>query len=180
MLKSEGILSFLKKTLLMREKSYPLDIFSHNIPKQAIFLLFKTQPDDGTAWFFFLLFLALCCLESLNPSSLLQVHNRKPLGASFRSLVPPWTPHAGRSSFPRSLNKADSHPAQQSKCLLSNMAVSPLHATEDPDAGSTELDICTFEINIKHEVIPSIVCSFFFSLGLIYCFLGMYTCWFYH
>lgn len=55
------------------------------------------------------------------------------------------------------------------------MAVSFLHATEDPDAGSAELDICTFEINIKHEVIPSIVSSFFFSLGLIYCFFG-YRC----
>lgn len=55
------------------------------------------------------------------------------------------------------------------------MAVSSLHATEDPDAGSAELDLCTFEINLKHEVIPSIVCSFFFSLGLVYCFFG-YRC----
>lgn len=31
MLKSEGILCFLKKILLMRKKSHPLDIFSHRI-----------------------------------------------------------------------------------------------------------------------------------------------------
>lgn len=59
------------------------------------------------------------------------------------------------------------------------MEVSSFHATEDPDTSSAELDICTFEMNIKHEVIPSVVCSFFFSLGLIYCFFGTYSSRFY-
>lgn len=66
-----------------------------------------------SALLFFSTFLTLCCLESSQHSSLLQVHNRKQLGASFGSLVPPWTPHAGRRSFPFSLNKADSHSARQ-------------------------------------------------------------------
>lgn len=56
------------------------------------------------------------------------------------------------------------------------MAVSSLYATEEPEAGLAEVDICTLEINIKYEVIPSIVCSVFFSLGFIYCFFGMYYC----
>ena len=52
------------------------------------------------------------------------------------------------------------------------MAVSSLSVTAEPEVGSAEVDICELEININYEVIPSIVCSVFFSLGLIYCFLG--------
>ncbi len=55
------------------------------------------------------------------------------------------------------------------------MAVTSLYVTEEPGAGLAELDMCTFEINIKYEVIPSIVCAACFSLGLIYCFFSMYS-----
>ncbi|XP_070766987.1 transmembrane protein 198-like [Enoplosus armatus] len=55
------------------------------------------------------------------------------------------------------------------------MAVTSLYATEEPGAGLAEVDICTLEINIKYEVIPSIVCSVCLSFGLIYCFFG-YRC----
>lgn len=55
------------------------------------------------------------------------------------------------------------------------MAVSSLYATEAPEAGLAEVDICTLEINIMDEI-PSIVFLFFFSLGLIYWFYGMYYC----
>ncbi|XP_044068560.1 transmembrane protein 198-like [Siniperca chuatsi] len=55
------------------------------------------------------------------------------------------------------------------------MAVTSLYATEEPGAGLAEADICTLEINIKYEVIPSIVCSVCLSFGLIYCFFG-YRC----
>ncbi|TMS15803.1 Transmembrane protein 198 [Larimichthys crocea] len=55
------------------------------------------------------------------------------------------------------------------------MAVTSLYVTEEPGAGLAEVDICTPEINIKYEVIPSIVCSVCFSFGLIYCFFG-YRC----
>ncbi|XP_051281121.1 transmembrane protein 198-like [Dicentrarchus labrax] len=55
------------------------------------------------------------------------------------------------------------------------MAVTSLFVTEEPGAGLAEVDICTLEINIKHEVIPSIVCSVCFSFGLIHCFFG-YRC----
>ncbi|XP_047455688.1 transmembrane protein 198-like [Mugil cephalus] len=55
------------------------------------------------------------------------------------------------------------------------MAVSPLNATEEPGAGLTEVGICTLEINMKYEVIPTIVCSVCLSFGLIYCFFG-YRC----
>ncbi|XP_070824761.1 transmembrane protein 198-like [Chaetodon trifascialis] len=50
-----------------------------------------------------------------------------------------------------------------------------LYVTEEPGVGLAEVDICTLEINIKYEVIPSIVCSVCFSFGLIYCFFG-YRC----
>ncbi|KAG8002462.1 hypothetical protein GBF38_014884 [Nibea albiflora] len=55
------------------------------------------------------------------------------------------------------------------------MAVTSLYVTEEPGAGLAEVDICTPEINIEYEVIPSIVCSVCFSFGLIYCFFG-YRC----
>lgn len=117
MLKSEGILSFLKKTLLMWKKSHPLSIFSHSIKgrfrNMSSFGFSKHNLMIGQLYFFLFTFLTFCCLESSNNSSLLQVHNRKLWSASFRSLVSPWTPHAGRRNFPFSLNKADSHPAQQ-------------------------------------------------------------------
>lgn len=97
---------------------------------------------------------------------------RPSLNAACRtSQFPPFNK---QSWFPSS-----STASEQSKHLTSNMALSSLHATEDPDTGSAELDICTFQINIKHEVVPSLVCSFFFSLGLTYCFFGMYLSWFY-
>ncbi|KAA8591346.1 transmembrane protein 198 [Etheostoma spectabile] len=47
--------------------------------------------------------------------------------------------------------------------------------TEEPGAGLAEVDICTLEINIKYEVIPSIACSVCISFGLIYTFFG-YRC----
>nr|XP_057907836.1 transmembrane protein 198-like [Doryrhamphus excisus] len=52
------------------------------------------------------------------------------------------------------------------------MAVTSLNVTEEPVA---EADICIFEINSSHDVIPSIVCSICLSFGLIYCFFG-YRC----
>ncbi|XP_077371366.1 transmembrane protein 198-like [Festucalex cinctus] len=52
------------------------------------------------------------------------------------------------------------------------MAFTVVNATDGPVA---EVDICRFKINSSHEVIPSIVCSFCLSFGLIYCFLG-YRC----
>uniref|UniRef100_UPI0037E740F0 transmembrane protein 198-like n=1 Tax=Semicossyphus pulcher TaxID=241346 RepID=UPI0037E740F0 len=55
------------------------------------------------------------------------------------------------------------------------MAVTSFNFTEEPEGGLAEVDICTIEINIKHEVIPSFVCSVCLSLGLIYCFFG-YRC----
>ncbi|XP_017274651.1 transmembrane protein 198 [Kryptolebias marmoratus] len=55
------------------------------------------------------------------------------------------------------------------------MAVSSLYVTEEPGAGLTEVDICTFEINLRYEAISSIVCSVCLSFGLIYCFFG-YRC----
>lgn len=55
------------------------------------------------------------------------------------------------------------------------MAVTSLYATEEPGVGLAEVDICTLEINIKYEVMPSIVCSVCLSFGLIYSFFG-YRC----
>lgn len=55
------------------------------------------------------------------------------------------------------------------------MAVTSLYVTDDPGADLAEVDICTLEININYEVIPSIVCTACFSFGLIYCFFG-YRC----
>ncbi|KAM4563744.1 transmembrane protein 198-like [Odontesthes bonariensis] len=55
------------------------------------------------------------------------------------------------------------------------MADTSLYITEEPGAGLTEVDICTLEINIQYEVIPSIVCYVCLSFGLIYCFFG-YRC----
>lgn len=55
------------------------------------------------------------------------------------------------------------------------MAVTPVYVTAEPGAGLAELDTCTLEINIKYEVISSIVCSACFTFGLIYCFFG-YRC----
>uniref|UniRef100_A0A4W6EAU3 Transmembrane protein 198 n=1 Tax=Lates calcarifer TaxID=8187 RepID=A0A4W6EAU3_LATCA len=46
---------------------------------------------------------------------------------------------------------------------------------EEPGANLAEADICTLEINMKYEVIPSVVCSVCLSFGLIYCFFG-YRC----
>ncbi|XP_074500672.1 transmembrane protein 198-like [Sebastes fasciatus] len=55
------------------------------------------------------------------------------------------------------------------------MDVTSLYVTEEPGAGLAEVDICTLEINIKYEIIPSIVCSVCLSFGLIYTFFG-YRC----
>ncbi|KAM6924967.1 transmembrane protein 198-like [Xenentodon cancila] len=55
------------------------------------------------------------------------------------------------------------------------MGVTSFYVTEEPGAGLTEMGICTLEINIKRDVIPSIVSSFCLSFGLIYCFFG-YRC----
>lgn len=54
------------------------------------------------------------------------------------------------------------------------MAVTSAYVTEEPGAGLTEVDICTLEINMKYEVIPSAACSICLSFGLIYCFFGRY------
>lgn len=56
------------------------------------------------------------------------------------------------------------------------MAVTSVYVTEElePGAGLTEVDMCTLEINMKYEVIPSTVCSICLSFGLIYCFFGRY------
>ncbi|KAF7210269.1 transmembrane protein 198 [Nothobranchius furzeri] len=55
------------------------------------------------------------------------------------------------------------------------MAVSSLCVTEEPGAGFPEVDLCTLQIDLQHEAIPSIVCSVCLSFGLIYCFFG-YRC----
>ncbi|XP_059189346.1 transmembrane protein 198-like [Centropristis striata] len=55
------------------------------------------------------------------------------------------------------------------------MAATSLYVTEEPGSGLAEVDMCTLEINIKYEVIPSIVCSVCLSFGLIYTFFG-YRC----
>lgn len=55
------------------------------------------------------------------------------------------------------------------------MAASSLYITAEPGAGYADVDTCTLEINTKYEVITSIVCSVFFSLGFIYCFFGTYN-----
>ncbi|XP_071333249.1 transmembrane protein 198-like [Trachinotus anak] len=55
------------------------------------------------------------------------------------------------------------------------MAVTSVYVTEEPGADLAEMDICTLEINMKYEVIPSVVCSVCLSFGLIYCFFG-YRC----
>ncbi|XP_061531070.1 transmembrane protein 198-like [Phycodurus eques] len=52
------------------------------------------------------------------------------------------------------------------------MAFTVVNATEELLA---EVDICMFENNSRHEVVPSIVCFVCLSFGLIYCFLG-YRC----
>ncbi|XP_034733469.1 transmembrane protein 198-like [Etheostoma cragini] len=52
------------------------------------------------------------------------------------------------------------------------MAVTSLFYSEEPSAGLAEVDICTLEINIKYEVIPSVACSVCISFGLIYTFFG--------
>ncbi|XP_022618832.1 transmembrane protein 198-like isoform X1 [Seriola dumerili] len=55
------------------------------------------------------------------------------------------------------------------------MEVTSVYVTEGPGVDLAEVDICTLEINMKYEVIPSIVCSVCLSFGLIYCFFG-YRC----
>ncbi|XP_035502142.1 transmembrane protein 198-like [Scophthalmus maximus] len=55
------------------------------------------------------------------------------------------------------------------------MNVNSDYVIEEPGADFAEVDICTFDINMKYEVISSIVCSVCLSFGLIYCFLG-YRC----
>ncbi|XP_045913607.1 transmembrane protein 198-like [Micropterus dolomieu] len=55
------------------------------------------------------------------------------------------------------------------------MAVTSIYGIEEPETGLAEVDICMLEINIKYEVIPSIVCCVCLSFGLIYCFFG-YRC----
>lgn len=54
------------------------------------------------------------------------------------------------------------------------MAVTSLFVTEETGVGLAEVDMCTFEINIKYELIPTIVCSACFLFGLIYSFFGTY------
>ncbi|XP_029283352.1 transmembrane protein 198-like, partial [Cottoperca gobio] len=55
------------------------------------------------------------------------------------------------------------------------MADTWLYVPEEPGAGSVEDDMCTLQINIQHEVIPSIICSTCFTAGLIYTLFG-YCC----
>lgn len=55
------------------------------------------------------------------------------------------------------------------------MAATPLFGTEVPALVLAEGFSCTLQINIMHEVVPSIVCAMCLSFGLIYCFFG-YRC----
>ncbi|XP_054465561.1 transmembrane protein 198-like [Anoplopoma fimbria] len=55
------------------------------------------------------------------------------------------------------------------------MAVASIYVTQEPEAGSVEVNICMLEMNIKYEVISSVVCSVCLSFGLIYTFFG-YRC----
>ncbi|XP_068188877.1 transmembrane protein 198-like [Antennarius striatus] len=55
------------------------------------------------------------------------------------------------------------------------MSVTSFYVTEEPGADPAKVNICTFEININYEVIPTIICSVCFTLGFIYCFFG-YRC----
>ncbi|XP_068997609.1 transmembrane protein 198-like [Embiotoca jacksoni] len=76
------------------------------------------------------------------------------------------------------MNKADSRPNQLHSDRSNNpptMAVTSLYVPEESGAGLTEVDICTFGINTKYELIPSVVCSVCLSFGFIYCFFG-YRC----
>ncbi|KAM8863007.1 transmembrane protein 198-like isoform 1-T2 [Spinachia spinachia] len=52
------------------------------------------------------------------------------------------------------------------------MALTSLYVTEEPGAGLVEVNICTLEINIKYEIISSLVCSVCLSFGLIFTFFG--------
>ncbi|XP_026188533.1 transmembrane protein 198-like [Mastacembelus armatus] len=55
------------------------------------------------------------------------------------------------------------------------MAVTVVYVTEEPGADLTEVDLCALKIDMKNELIPSIVCSVCLSFSLIYCFFG-YRC----
>ncbi|XP_037539840.1 transmembrane protein 198-like [Nematolebias whitei] len=47
--------------------------------------------------------------------------------------------------------------------------------SEELGADLTQVDICTLQIHMKYEVIPTLVCSVCLLFGLIYCFFG-YRC----
>lgn len=49
-----------------------------------------------------------------------------------------------------------------------------VYATERPGGDSADVDMCTLELRVKYELIPTIVCSVCLSFGLIYCFFGAY------
>ncbi|XP_075947596.1 transmembrane protein 198-like [Anarhichas minor] len=55
------------------------------------------------------------------------------------------------------------------------MAVTLLNINQEPGAGLVEVNICMLEINIKYEIISSVVCSVCLSFGLIFTFFG-YRC----
>ncbi|XP_029012647.1 transmembrane protein 198-like [Betta splendens] len=55
------------------------------------------------------------------------------------------------------------------------MDETPAFMSEEAGAALTEVEMCTFEINMKYEVLPCAVCSICLSFGLIYCFFG-YRC----
>ncbi|XP_040049162.1 transmembrane protein 198 [Gasterosteus aculeatus] len=52
------------------------------------------------------------------------------------------------------------------------MALTSLYGTEEPGTGMVDVNICTLEINIKYEIISSLVCSVCLSFGLIFTFFG--------
>ncbi|KAG7216027.1 hypothetical protein INR49_003549 [Caranx melampygus] len=55
------------------------------------------------------------------------------------------------------------------------MEVTSVYVTERPGGDSADVDMCTLELSMKYELIPTIVCSVCLSFGLIYCFFG-YRC----
>ncbi|XP_037312764.2 transmembrane protein 198-like [Pungitius pungitius] len=52
------------------------------------------------------------------------------------------------------------------------MTLTSLYVAEEPGTGLVEVNMCTLEINIKYEIISSLVCSVCLSFGLIFTFFG--------
>lgn len=97
--------------------------------------------------------------------------DRKPSvsGSSSRIFLFPWTPPAGFSSFPPTVNKAE-QPHNNSSPNFSGMSLSSDVVTAD----LTVVETCRLQVNSQYDVISAVISSLCFSFGLIYCFLG--TC----